>query len=120
MMPIAARKTGFDFRLVSVLGFLVNISIAIPTMTMPNPAFKIRSLPVFSKKVPGRIPASSIRDRGITTFREMFFLSRHAMKVLVGMLNSKSSGVVSLLDTANEKSEPITSVFPNPVMPFTK
>jgi hypothetical protein len=40
---------------------------------------------------------------------------------LVGMLKIRSVGVVTLLGTAIiENKEPITSVFPNPVIPFTK
>jgi hypothetical protein len=70
--------------------------------------------------VPGIIPASSIRDKGTTIFSEILFRSFHTIYILAGMLISRSTGVVSLFDTANENRVPMTSVFPNPVIPLTK
>ncbi|CUU49864.1 protein of unknown function [Clostridium beijerinckii] len=61
-----------------------------------------------------------MRDNGMTIFKEIFFLSFHAIYVFVGIPKRRSTGVVNLFDTTKENNEPITSVFPKPVIPFVK
>ena len=92
------------------------IITAIPITTIPKVDLNIQSLANFNKYIPGITPANNKNDSGITAFKDILLRSLQTIYAFVGMLIKRSTGVVILFDTTNENKEPITRVFPNPVL----